>query len=214
MSLHIEPRETRECNALQFADETAADTAASAARLRRRQRTLIDQYRHEPEAAWIEDRASTHAENTVEQGPLDPAHTWVKVGHTHPVSMPVAVHSAVGGLSDLPVPGDLLCAALAACTDSTIRVVANALRIELQSLAVEVTGEVDVRGALLVSPDVHVRFQAFRVRVVLRSAPGITQARIDRMISTAEHSCVVMQTLRCAAPVIFEYDAQPMNDAA
>ena len=43
-----------------------------------------------------------------------------------------------GGLGDLPVPGDILCAALASCTDSTIRVVANMFGIELLELAVDV----------------------------------------------------------------------------
>jgi len=186
--------------------------AEAADRLRRRQRSLIDQYKHEPEAAWVLDHASTSAEHRLEQGPLDAAHTWVKAGRAHSVTMPVAVHSAVGGLSDHPVPGDILCAALASCTDSTIRVVANAVRVELQALSVEVAGEVDVRGALFVSPDVPVRFQHFRVKVFVRAAPGTNPDRLERVLGTAEHSCVVMQTLRAAVPVTVEYDAQPLVD--
>jgi hypothetical protein len=34
-------------------------------------------------------------------------------------------HTAVGGESDYPVPGELLCAAVASCLDSTIRTIAN-----------------------------------------------------------------------------------------
>jgi len=181
-------------------------------RLRRRQRALIDRYRHEPEAAWVRDGASTRAENAVEDGPLDPLHTWVEVGHRHDVSVPVAVHHAVGGLSDLPVPGDLLCAALASCSDSTIRMVANAVRVALQALSVEVTGEADVRGALHVSKEVPVRFQRFHVKVFLRAAPGTSPGRLERVLATAEHSCVVMQTLRAAVPVTVEYDAEPLPE--
>jgi uncharacterized OsmC-like protein len=204
----------------QFAPSTAATPSRAAHsstapveaadRLRSRQRSLMDQYRHEPEAAWVCDAARTHAENAIVDGPLDPLHTWVEVGHSHDVTVPVAVHSAVGGLSDLPVPGDILCAALASCADSTLRVVANAVRVELQSLSVEVTGEVDVRGALFVSPDVPVRFQSFHVKVHLRAAPGTNPGRLERVLATAEHSCVVMQTLRAAVPVTVEYDASAL----
>jgi uncharacterized OsmC-like protein len=162
----------------------------------------------------IRDCGHTDAENTTADGPLDPLHTWVEVGSGHEVSLPVAVHRAVGGLSDLPVPGDLLCAALACCTDSSLRVVSNALAVELQSLSVRVSGEVDVRGALFVSPDVPVAFQRFHVNVFLRAAPGSDPRRLARILATAEHSCVVMQTLRAGVPVTVEYDAEVLPSHA
>ena len=56
------------------------------------------------------------------------------------VRVPVGVHRAVGGLHDAPTPGDLLCAALAACQDSTFRMIANLMNIELEDLTVDVTG--------------------------------------------------------------------------
>lgn len=185
----------------------------SAGRLRRRQRSLMDQYRHEPSAARVRDRAHTHADNARGDGPLDPLHTWVEVGSGHAVRLPVAVHHAVGGLSDVPVPGDILCAALASCTDSSLRVVANALEVELYSLAVEAVGEVDVRGALYVSPEVPVGFQRFHVKVHLRAAPGTDPGRLERVLASAEHSCVVIQTLRTGLPVTVEYDAAPLPAA-
>ena len=140
------------------------------------------------------------------RNPLDPLHTWVEVGAKHSMTLPVAVHHAVGGLSDLPVPGDILCAALAACTDSSMRVVANAFGVRLQSLSVEVRGEVDVRGALCVDPEVPVRFQHFHVQLSLRAAPGTDASRVERLVAGAERSCVVLQTLRAAVPVTMEYD--------
>jgi uncharacterized OsmC-like protein len=195
-------------------DDTEHRTAIAegAERLRRRQRSLTDQYKHEPEAAWVLDRASTSAEQPLDEGALDAAHTWVEVGHIHPVTLPVAVHTAVGGLSDYPVPGDILCAALASCTDSTIRVVANAVRVELKALRVEVAGEVDVRGCLLVSPDVPVGFQNFRVKVFVRAAPGTDMERLERVLATAERSCVVMQTIRAGVSVSVEYDAASLPE--
>ena len=189
----------------------SSSIAAAAERLRRRQRSLIDQYKHVPETALVRDHASTSAEHGLDDGPLDAAHGWVKVGRAHSVTLPVAVHPAVGGMTDYPVPGDILCAALASCTDSTIRLIANAGHIDLQVLRVDVTGEVDVRGALFVSPNVPVRFQRFHVKVFVRSAPGTATERLERFLSTAEHSCVVMQTLRAAVPVTVEYDAASMG---
>jgi uncharacterized OsmC-like protein len=183
-----------------------------AARLRRRQRSLMDQYRHDPALAQVRDRAQTRADHAIEDGPLDPLHTRVEVGAGHSISLPVAVHHAVGGLSDLPVPGDILCAALASCTDSSLRVVANALEVQLQVLSVEALGEVDVRGALYVSPEVPVGFQRFHVKVFLRAAPGTDPGRLERVLASAEHSCVVIQTLRCGVPVSVEYDAAPLPE--
>lgn len=48
---------------------------------------------------------------------------------TSGVRVPVGVHRAVGGLHDAPTPGDLLCAALAACQDSTFRMIANIMNM-------------------------------------------------------------------------------------
>ncbi|MBV5331716.1 OsmC family protein, partial [bacterium] len=75
------------------------------------------------------------------------------------IKAPVGVHSALGGVHDAPTPGDLLCAALAACQDSSIRMVANILGVELEHLQVKVTAQVDVRGALAMSQEVPVGFQ-------------------------------------------------------
>ena len=64
------------------------------------------------------------------------------------IAVPVGVHRTIGGLHDAPTPGYILCAALAACQDSSVRMVANILGITLEYLEVEVTGDVDVRGTL------------------------------------------------------------------
>ena len=110
----------------------------------------------------------------------------------------------VGGLGDFPVPGDILCAALATCTDSTIRLVANRLGIEILELAVEVEADVDVRGALCVTQGVDVAFQHVQVRVRIGTREGTDRRRMDVLLKTAEERCVVMQTLRRGTPVEIE----------
>lgn len=190
-----------------------SETKNHADLLRRRQLRLMSAYRDDPGPARVVDVASTHAEQTPAQGPLDPLYTSVCLGEREGPGrrVPVAVHRAVGGLSDHPVPGDILCGALASCADSTLRVVANALGVGLQSLAVEVEGDVDVRGALHVSAEVPVAFQRFRVSVRLRATPGTDADRLERVLQTAEHSCVVMQTLRAATPVEVSYDVAVLD---
>ncbi len=184
-----------------IAPEGAHDT------VRQQQRERIDLYKREPEAAWTIDHATTGARNRVEDGALDPLHTRVEMGHGEAaMSVPIALHRAVGGFGELPVPGDVLCAALAACTDSTIRVVANVFGIELLELEVDVRAEVDVRGTLCVSPEVPVGFQQIHTDVRLRAAEGTSPARLERLVKTAEHCCVVMRTLREGVPVTVSCD--------
>lgn len=191
----------------------SAAPAEGAAALRSRQRSLVSRYRRHPSAARVRDQARTGADAAGDEAPLDPLHTRVELGSGHSVAVPVAVHRAVGGLSDLSVPGDILCAALASCADSSLRVVANALEVELRSLSVEAVGEVDVRGALYVSPDVPVGFQRFHLKVFVRAARGTDPGRLERVLASAERSCVVLQTLRCGVPVSVEYDAAPLPEA-
>jgi uncharacterized OsmC-like protein len=88
--------------------------------------------------------------------PSDPLHSEVEIGLGYGVKAPVGVHRALGGLHDFPNPGDILCAALAACTDSTIRQIAGQLHVDIRSLEVSVAGNVDVRGTLCVSQEVPV----------------------------------------------------------
>lgn len=78
------------------------------------------------------------------------------------------IHRAVGGDHDYPNPGDLLSAALAACFDSTLRMVADHLGVRLQFVEVKVEVECDVRGCLMVERSVPVGFQRMRCNVRLQ----------------------------------------------
>jgi uncharacterized OsmC-like protein len=79
--------------------------------------------------------------------------------------------------------------------------VANHLRIKLEALTVEVTGDADLRGCLLVDKEVPVGFQKMRCRVHMKAAEGTEPRIIETLIKAAEHSCVVMQTLRSGVDV-------------
>jgi uncharacterized OsmC-like protein len=148
-------------------------------------------YKASPEAAMVIDRARTSGED-----PLDPFHASLEPMTGCGVVVPVGVHRAVGGPHDVPTPGDILCAALAACQDSSIRMVANALGVDLESLEVEVTGDIDVRGTLGMDREVPVGFKAMRCDVRLRAKEGTSLEILERLRVGSERCCVVQQTLR------------------
>ena len=174
-------------NTLQVvADKSAVDMAA-------RQQPLQTHYQTTPADAWITDSATTHSRSTP---PAMPLHGHVTLQGGRPLELRYGVHTAVGGESDEPVPGELLCAAIAACFDSTVRILANRFGIALDTLEVQVDAMVDVRGTLLVDRSVPVGFQKIEVGVRLSTTDATPAEMIERLMKAAEHSCVVLQTMR------------------
>ncbi|HEX9039143.1 MAG TPA: OsmC family protein [Ktedonobacterales bacterium] len=165
--------------------------------VRARQQPLRDRYKVAPADAMISDRA--RAINGVE---TDPFHGTVVAGsQDYGLVWPYGIHRAVGGDHDLPNPGDLLCAALATCLDSTIRIIANRLAITLVALEVDVTAEVDVRGTLVVDRATPVGFQTMRSHVTIQAAEGTDPGLVEKLLAAAEYSCVNLQTLRAGVAV-------------
>lgn len=123
-------------------------------------------------------------------------HGELSIGTSNPHTAPLSIHSAVGGDHDGPNPGDYLSAALVGCFDTTLRIVADRIGVAFEALEVEARAEVDVCGTLRVDPTVPVGFQriALSVRAVL--ADGAPPNLLPKLIAAAEHSCVVLQTLR------------------
>jgi uncharacterized OsmC-like protein len=78
--------------------------------------------------------------------------------------------------------------------------VAAAMGIETQRIAVEVEGELDLRGTLGVDPDTPVGFQAIRLRFDIH-APGASPEQLMSLQEKTERYCVVLQTLRRPPPV-------------
>lgn len=167
-----------------------------------RQSPLAELYGRDPKQAWVTDAACTSSDHVPVQNPL---HGHVTAGGQ---DIPIALHKAVGGDGDGPVPGDILCAALATCFDSCIRVIANRLGIQLEKLAVTTTAEVDVRGTLCLNPEVPVGFQKMHVSVDLVAAANTDANLLQALLQTSEACCVVMQTLRSAPDVTTQFNTQ------
>jgi len=157
---------------------------------------LRERYREAPADAWIRDRA-----RAVHDQDDDPFHGVVRVGEHDVGEMRFGIHRALGGDHDLPNPGDILCAALAACLDATLRVIADRLAVPIGFLEVSVTGELDARGPLRIESTVPAGFQAMTCRVTLEPDGDVAAPQVAMLIAAAEQCCVVLNTLRGGVPV-------------
>jgi len=131
----------------------------------------------------------------------DPLHCTIS-----PESVPAAVfragaHPAVGGDGDVPCSADLLLAALAACQETTLRMVAANMGIDLEELEVTVEADWDPRGTLAMGREFPIGITAVRAhsRVVVREDER--GERAERLLRSAERYCVVLDTLRSGVPV-------------
>jgi uncharacterized OsmC-like protein len=172
--------------------------------VKQRQDPLRERYRRDANEAWIMDRA-----RTLRDPGSDPFHGIVVFGEEQDAPRRFGIHRAVGGDHDLANPGDLLCGALASCLDTTIRMIADRIEFRIESLQVEVRAELDVRGTLLVDRTVPVGFQRIECRVRLQPGADVDPAALRPLLAAAEHSCVVLQTLRKGIAVETVLDQTP-----
>lgn len=161
--------------------------------VREAQAPLRARYKADPSSALVVDRA-----RSIRHDVADPFHAEVQPQGASG-GWRVAVHAGHGGPHDGPTPGDALCAALACCHELTIRMVANVMGLEVETLEVEVEGDVDLRGSLG-TPSVAVGFERVRIRTRLALRNG-GPGDIDRLLDTAQQCCVVGQTLRSGVPI-------------
>lgn len=174
--------------------------------IKERQQKLISNYLENPVAAWVTDVAIIEGKDL-----NDPLHTSVSINEELKVDFPIGVHRAVGGYHDFPNPGDLLCAALASCFESTLRMIANRLQITLIKTKVKSTANVDVRGTLMINKEVPVEFQNMGLEIEVTVLNTVQKELADKLIKAAERSCIVLQTLLRGTPVkvnatILRYD--------
>jgi uncharacterized OsmC-like protein len=174
-----------------------------------RYRELVQRYTERPEAARLHKRART--------GPSsgsDPFHTSVSPLNTNPdeqdygVTLRTGADRAVGGLHDTPNPGELICAALAACFDGTARMIAAQLGVELERIEVEVNAEMDVRGMLAMDPSAKVGLQVMSLDAHLVAVEGTDPAVVKSIAKAAEKLCVNLDTLRSGVEIEVSLDTR------
>jgi len=160
-----------------------------AATLRSTQAPLKERYRADAAAARVTLKAS---------GTLDDSHIACKVETGRALAV-AGLHPATGGSGLELCSGDMLLEALVACAGVTLKAVATALEIPLESGRVSAEGDLDFRGTLGVAKDAPVGFAAIRLRFDLASVAP--QEKLDQLLKLTERYCVVYQTLRGGVPL-------------
>jgi uncharacterized OsmC-like protein len=152
--------------------------------LRSLQKPLKEQYRSDPDASRITLRAKG--------GQTDvPVSCSIDIGRA---VYQAEAHKGVGGAGAGACSGDLLLGALAACAQITCQMVAAAMGIPTERIAVTVEGDMDLRGTLGISKDVPVGFESIRLNFDV-VAPEATPEQLRGLREKTEQYCVVMQTL-------------------
>jgi uncharacterized OsmC-like protein len=152
--------------------------------LRALQKPLKEQYRADPSASRITLRARG--------GQTDaPVSCSVDLGRA---IYQAEAHKGVGGAGAGACSGDLLLGALAACAQITCQMVAAAMGIPTDRIAVTVEGDLDLRGTLGIDKAAPVGFENIRVDFDI-DAPDATPEQLRGLREKTEQYCVVMQTL-------------------
>jgi len=169
---------------------------ASNVDIRARQAPIRQRYLDNPDGAV--EVLSVHGG---ESDLADPLHVVVVPDSLPHVAFRSGAHPAVGGDGDVPCSGDLLLAALAACQETTLRMVAANMGIDLEEVEISVQGDWDPRGTLAMGREFPVGLSAIRAhtRVVVRGDEREERAR--RLLRSAERYCVILQTLQAGVPV-------------
>ena len=150
--------------------------------LRALQQPLKEQYKTDPNAAFITLRA---------QGTLgDDVTCSVETGRA---LVEAGLHPATGGTGFAACSGDMLLQALVACAGVTLNAVATSIGIELRGATLSAEGDLDFRGTLGVVKGTPVGFQ--RIRLFIELDTDASEAEQTKLIELTERYCVVYQTL-------------------
>jgi len=163
--------------------------------VRELQAPIRQRYKDDPQTARIRLRV-----RSAQADLSDPLHCTAVGLSTPDISWRSGAHPAVGGTGDVPCSGDLLLGALAACQETTIRMVAANMGIELASLEIEIEADWDARGTLAMG-EYPIGLTAIRCTTRVTVPQDVKGERAERLLRSAEKYCVVLNTLRGGVPV-------------
>jgi uncharacterized OsmC-like protein len=135
----------------------------------------------------------------------DPLHVIISTESVAGTLLRSGAHPSVGGIGDVPCSGDLLLAALAACQETTIRMVAANMGIELEKLEISAEADWDPRGTLAMGKEFPVGITAIRIRARVVVREDERGQRSERLLRSAERYCVILNTLRAGVPIESEF---------
>lgn len=106
---------------------------------------------------------------------------------------------ALGGADSAPNPVELILAALGTCQEITYRAYATAMGIPLDSVSVELSGDIDLRGFFAVDESVRAGFQNIRGTVNIESSAS--EAELQKLRAVVDAHCPVLDILTNKVPV-------------
>lgn len=177
--------------------------------LRTTQAPLKDRYKSDPSAAQITLRS---------QGTLDSQSVTCSLNGPNADAIKSA-HQRVAGLHPLAggggpaagelCSGDMLLDALVACSGVTLKAVATALEVPLESGVVRAEGDMDFKGTLGIVKGAPVGFTTIRLAFDLKMQPGkeVEEAKIDALGKLTERYCVVLQTIASKPELVVRVDS-------
>lgn len=119
----------------------------------------------------------------------------------------------LGGTDTGPNPVELVLAALGTCQEIVYATYARLLGIPIESLAIRVSGDLDLRG-FLGAADVPAGYRAIDFDVAIESSASV--AEVARLVETVNRRCPVLDVLQRGLPVAGHYvlNGQPLEEAA
>lgn len=178
---------------------------SAAQALRAKQAPIKDGYRSDPSSAVVTLKST---------GSLDDSSaitcklsTSSAIKEAHRVA---GLHQKAGGddpsISGELCSGDMLLDALVACSGVTMKAVATALGIPIESGTITAEGDLDFKGTLGVDRNAPVGITAIRLDFAINfgkkeDGSAVSEAEVDKLGKLTERYCVVLQTLVCKPTV-------------
>lgn len=151
--------------------------------LQEAQAPLKNEYEEDPEAAQITLTATGEEQDDVRACNIDIGRAIYEA----------ELHEGAAGPGTGACSGDLLLGALAACTQLTAQAVADGFGIDAD-IAVEVNGDLDLRGTLGIDESVSVGFEDIQLDVAVDG--DVEEETATALQKYTEKYCVVYQTLK------------------
>lgn len=107
----------------------------------------------------------------------------------------IAPPAAFGGPGDIHSPEDLQVAAVASCFILSFRAIANASKLEWESLSVNTTGTLDM-------VDRTVQFTDFITEANLVLPAGTSREKAERLLVKAEQTCFITNSLKAGTRLV------------
>jgi len=107
--------------------------------------------------------------------------------------------AALGGTDAGPNPVELVLAALGTCQEITYRAYATAMGIPLESVSVELEGDIDLRGFFAVDESVRSGYR--NIRAIVRIKSDASDADLQKLREVVNAHCPVLDIISNKVPV-------------